>query len=137
MLDLNNAVEVIAGIMIDAQCGPVILFGLGGIFTEVLTDVSVRVAPLREEDAWAMLDEIRGVEILKGARGKPPVDRAAIVKILQNLSQLGMELGDCISELDINPLVVFAEGKGAVAVAADAFIVGKERPSAPTRPKSS
>ena len=135
MLDLNNAVEVIAGIMIDAQCGPVILFGLGGIFTEVLTDISLRVAPLREKDAWSMVDEIKGAEILKGARGKPPVDRAAVVKILQNLSQLAMELGDQISELDINPLVVFAEGKGAVA--ADAFIVGNEPPSLPTRPGSS
>ncbi len=121
MLNLDDAVEVIAGVSVDPQCGPVVLFGLGGIFAEALTDVALRVAPLSEADAWSMLNEIRGTDLLAGARGKPPVDRAAIVEVLQKLSDLAMELGEQISEVDINPLVVYPEGKGVVA--ADALIV--------------
>ncbi len=121
MLDLTNAVEVIVGVNIDPTYGPAILFGMGGIFAEVLTDVALRVAPLTEADAWSMLTEIRGAEVLTGARGTRPVDRGAIVKILLRLNDMAMELPARLREVEVNPLVVFPEGLGAVA--ADALIV--------------
>ena len=97
------------------------VLGIGGIFAEVLTDVALRVAPLTEADAWSMLTEIRGAEVLTGARGTRPVDRGAIVKILLRLNDMAMELGARLREVEVNPLVVFPEGFGAVA--ADALIV--------------
>ena len=121
MLDLEHACEVIAGVAYDQQFGPTVLFGLGGIMVEVLRDVALRVAPLSEEDAWEMLDELRGSPVLAGVRGKPAVDREAIVDVLLRLSAMAIDLGDRVSEIDINPLVVFSEGQGAVA--ADALVV--------------
>jgi acetyltransferase len=127
MLDLKDAVEVIVGMTNDPQCGPALLFGLGGVLVEVFEDAAIRVAPLSSQDARAMLEEIRGTRILDGVRGKPPADKHAIVDVLVSLSRLAIEIGDRITELDINPLIVFPEGRGAVA--ADALIVTAQSPN--------
>lgn len=118
---LRPGLEVIVGVKRDPIFGPVILFGLGGIFVHVLEDVAVRAAPLREQDALAMLEEIKGKPLLDGVRGGKPRDRAALVSVLMKVSRLAVELGEQIEELDINPLVVYEEGAGAVA--ADALII--------------
>ncbi len=118
---LSPGLEVILGVKKDPLFGPTILFGLGGIFVELLKDLSVRTAPLREEDARAMLEEIEGKALLGGVRGEQPRDREALVGIMMKLSRLAVELGGEIAELDINPLIVYADGEGAVA--ADALVI--------------
>jgi acetyltransferase len=107
--------EVILGATLDPQFGPLLMFGLGGIYVEVLKDVSFRVAPITQRDAWEMLGEIRAYPLLKGARGESPVDLEAIVEGLQRLSQLVTDFPQVL-ELDINPLSVLPKGKGAVAI---------------------
>ena len=106
-------VEVIVGSSKDPQFGPVIMFGLGGIFVEVLKDVSFRVVPVRRRDADEMLKEIKGYSLLQGYRGKDPSDTAALVEIILKLSQF-MEENQQVKELELNP--VFAYAKGALAV---------------------
>jgi acetate---CoA ligase (ADP-forming) len=122
MLDPEDGLELIVGMTHDPVCGPTILFGIGGIFVEVLEDIALRVAPLSKHDAWDMLTEIRSARILDGVRGGAPVDKSAIVDVLLNLSKLAVDLDGKVSELDINPLIVYPEGRGAIA--ADALIVG-------------
>jgi len=119
---LKEGTEVIVGIGNDPVFGSTVMFGLGGILVEQLGDVSLRVAPVCENDAWEMLQEIKGHSILDGMRGKPPVDKRAIVEVILKLSQLVVDFPQ-IAELDINPLIVFEEGRGACA--ADALIVMK------------
>ena len=114
MLDLSNATELIAGLSNDHQCGPVVLLGIGGIHAEVLNDTAIRLAPLNAQDAHAMLEEIRGAPLLAN------LDRKAIVDVLLNLSDLAIAMEGRIAQVDINPLVVFPLGQGAVA--ADALI---------------
>ncbi len=106
--------EVIVGMSKDPQFGPVLMFGLGGIFVEALRDVSFRVAPLTRLDAEAMIDEIRGRRVLEGLRGQPPVDRDALVDAILKVSDLASACREEIEELDINPLVVFPQGARAV-----------------------
>jgi len=101
--------EIIMGMMKDPHFGPVIMFGLGGIFVEVLEDISFRVIPLEEKDAREMITEIKGYEILKGARGKPPRDIQAIEGVLMKISKLTMENPE-INEIDLNPIFVFEKG---------------------------
>ncbi|MGB6607132.1 MAG: acetate--CoA ligase family protein [Atribacterota bacterium] len=105
--------EIIIGMMKDPHFGPVIMFGLGGIFVEVLKDISFRIIPLEEKDAREMITEIRGYEILKGARGKSPLDIQAIEGVLMKISKLTMENPE-ISEIDLNPVFVFEKGLQAV-----------------------
>lgn len=116
---LSGGVEVIIGVTRDPVFGPVIMFGLGGVFVEVLKDVSFRVAPVSPGDARDMIEEIRGYEILKGVRGTPPADVEAIADVILKVSALITDYGDCVGELDINPLMVFSNG----AKAADALLV--------------
>lgn len=118
---LEPGLEVIVGIKRDPVFGPTVLFGLGGVLVEVLKDVAVRVAPLREQDAASMIEEIKGKALLDGVRGQPPRDREALLSVLMKVSRMAVELSEQIEELDINPLFVFEEGKGAVA--ADALLV--------------
>lgn len=110
--------ELLVGMKRDAQFGPVVTFGLGGIFAEVLADISLRVAPLSRADAHAMLDEIRAARILGALRGMPAVDREGLVDTLVAVGDLALARPD-ISEIDINPLIV--AGRDAVAV--DALVV--------------
>jgi len=105
--------EVIVGATKDPQFGPALMFGLGGIFVEVLKDVTFRIAPITEEDAREMITEVKAYPILKGYRGQPPADIEAIVKILLNTSKLVMEHQE-IKELDLNPIMVYEKGAKTV-----------------------
>ena len=114
-LDLDAATETIVGMNRDPQFGPLVLFGLGGIFVEVLEDTTVKVAPVSEPEAESMIDEIESAPLLRGARGREPVDEASVVETIQRLSQLVTDF-PAILELDINPLVATPDGVSAVAV---------------------
>lgn len=116
---LPEGVEVIIGANNDPVFGPVIMFGLGGIFVEIYKDISFRVAPLTREDAKSMIEEIKGIEILKGSRGKASVNIESIINVLVNVSDLVTDHSDSIEELDINPLIVYEDG----IKAADAMLV--------------
>lgn len=107
--------EMILGLKRDPHFGPLLMFGLGGIYVEVLKDVTMRIAPIRELGAYRMIEQIRGYKILAGYRGEPPSDIDAIAECLLRLSQLSQEL-DEIEELDINPLIVLAKGEGVRVV---------------------
>ncbi len=110
--------EVIVGMSKDPQFGPVLMFGLGGIFVEVLKDVSFRIVPLEERDAREMIDEIKGRAVLDGVRGGEPADIGALAGLLLQLSAFA-EANPQVEELDLNP--VFAYKDGCIAV--DARIV--------------
>lgn len=110
---VKGAEEIILGIKRDPSFGPVLLFGMGGIFVEVFKDVSFGVAPLSREDAMHMLEQTRAFTILKGTRGRNPRDMDAIVDALLRLGRLAVDFPE-IEELDINPLFVLDEGKGCV-----------------------
>ncbi|HAX18617.1 MAG TPA: acyl-CoA synthetase, partial [Actinobacteria bacterium] len=106
--------ETIIGINKDPQFGPMIMFGLGGIYVEILKDVSFRIAPITRSDAYEMIDEIKTIELLKGARGEKPSDIESIVEILLKISQLVTDFPE-IMEMDINPLFVKPQGLGSIA----------------------
>lgn len=112
--------EAILGVTNDPLFGPAVMFGLGGIFAEVLKDVSFRLAPVTHAVAHEMITEIKGYPLLAGARGKAPADVDALAETIVKLSALAIDLKDCLAELDINPLFVMERGKGVVA--ADALI---------------
>ena len=105
--------ECIIGMIRDAQFGPVIMFGLGGIFVEVLKDVSFRVAPLADEDIDEMIREIKGYKILTGVRGEKPKDVEAIKAVLAKLSEIVIDNPE-ISEIDLNPVIVHEKGLSIV-----------------------
>ncbi len=107
--------EVILGGKRDQSFGPIVLFGLGGIFVEALKDVVWRVAPLSYEEARRMIGSIRGARILQGIRGEKPCDIETLADLLVRLSHLLVDFPQ-IQEIDINPVLVFAEGEGALAV---------------------
>jgi acetyltransferase len=111
--------ETILGMKRDPKLGPLLMFGLGGIYVEIMKDVSFRIAPIREFSAYRMIKEIRGYKILEGVRGEPPSDIDAIAECLERLSQLAMDFEE-LEELDINPLFVYE--RGANVVDARAFI---------------
>ena len=114
-------VEMIIGLSTDPQFGKTVLVGMGGILAEVLEDASVRLVPITRRDAEEMLDELRASKILKGVRGRGPSDREAVIGALLALSEFGRRYGDLVEEVDINPLIVGAEGSGVLA--ADALVV--------------
>lgn len=115
--------EIIIGVTEDPQFGHAIMFGLGGIFVEILKDVTFRIIPIEEKDAWAMIKSIKGYPILAGARGEAPADMKAIVDMMLKVSQLINDLKDYIKEMDLNPVFVYPEGEGALIV--DARIILK------------
>jgi acyl-CoA synthetase (NDP forming) len=110
--------EIIIGTSKDPQFGPVIMFGLGGIFVEVLKDVSFRVIPLSRKDAQEMIAEIKGYPLLEGYRGKEPANIPALVEIILKISGL-MNKNPQIKELELNPIFAYKNG----AMAADARII--------------
>ncbi|MGH8661319.1 MAG: acetate--CoA ligase family protein [Burkholderiales bacterium] len=115
-------VEVVVGGLRDPQFGPLVMVGLGGVLVEVLADVAFRICPILRVDAEEMLDELKGAALLRGARGRKPVSRAAIVDVLLKVggeNGLLMTHGEDIAEADINPLIVSDQG----AVAVDARFV--------------
>ncbi len=107
--------EIILGMNRDPQFGPLMMFGLGGIYVEALKDVTFRIAPFSRDEARAMLTEIRAVNLLRGVRGEPPADMEAIEDVLLRLSQLVADFSEIV-EMDINPLIVFERGRGAISV---------------------
>ncbi|MCU0847071.1 MAG: acetate--CoA ligase family protein [Spirochaetes bacterium] len=113
--------EFVIGLTRDPQFGPCVMFGLGGIFTEALRDVSFRVAPITDGDAEEMIDEIKTKKLLGEFRGSPAVDRSALIKALVGISRLGAEYDD-IAEIDINPLKI----TGDKPVAVDALVILKK-----------
>jgi acetyl-CoA synthetase (ADP-forming) len=114
---LSGRRELVAGLMRDPQFGPSVMFGIGGIFTEILNDVVFRIAPIEQRDALEMMTEIRGYRILEAIRGMAAVDRDALSDILVAIGRLGVE-NPMIEEVDINPLIICA-GK---PIAVDAMI---------------
>ncbi len=118
---IKDAREVIVGLSYDPQFGSVVMFGLGGVFVEVLKDVSLRVAPLSRADAEEMIKEIKGHKLLEPFRGKPAADTEGIADVLLKLSAMATDLGNVIAEIDINPLMVKGEG----VMAADALVILK------------
>ncbi|BDC36304.1 MAG: acetyl-CoA synthetase [Candidatus Methanoliparum thermophilum] len=111
---LRKGNEVILGMTQDPQFGPVIMFGLGGVFVEVLKDVSFKIPPLTRRDAEDMIKEIKAYPILEGARGGVVSDMNALIDCILKLSELSLDLEEELKEMDINPL--FAMEKGAAAV---------------------
>ncbi|MGH7425235.1 MAG: acetate--CoA ligase family protein [Candidatus Methylomirabilales bacterium] len=105
--------EVIAGLTQDAQFGPVVMFGLGGIFVEVYRDVSFRLIPLTEPDAAAMIREIKASPVLQGVRGGRAADLKALADLLLTLSRMAEENSE-IAEMDLNPIIVYEEGLSVV-----------------------
>jgi len=113
--------ELVIGLIRDPQFGPCVMFGLGGIFTEILKDTSFRVAPITEEDALQMMDDIRAKDILGPVRRMAPADKPQLAKALVGLGQIGIEQDD-VAEIDVNPLIIAQDGS---PVAVDALVVLK------------
>jgi acyl-CoA synthetase (NDP forming) len=120
---VSDGLEVIVGGKRDRSFGPVVMFGLGGIFVEVFRDVAFRVAPLSKADAEEMIEEVHGKRLLEGIRGKPPADREALIRALLSVSRMLNE-NPRITELDINPLIILDHG--TVAVDARAVVSKKQ-----------
>ena len=104
-----NGTEIIIGTTTDPTFGPTIMFGLGGIFVEILKDVSFRVAPIDIIDAKEMIKEIKAYKILEGARGMPPSDQETLANILVKVSEMVMDCPE-IKELDMNPILAYPSG---------------------------
>jgi acetyltransferase len=117
--------EVIVGSINDPTFGPTIMFGLGGIFVEVLKDVTFRVAPVNKELVRQMINEIHSVAILAGARGEAPRDRAALEDLLCRYASMVYDLCDEVAETDANPVLVYEEGAGLKVV--DARVILKKK----------
>ena len=110
-----QGLEILIGMNRDPQFGPLVTFGLGGIYVEILKDVTFRVAPFSRQEAQAMLSEIRTRALLDGVRGNPPVDKQALLEALLRIGQLVTDFPE-IAELDINPFMVYEEGQGGIAL---------------------
>ena len=121
---VTDGVETILGVQRDPIFGPVVLFGLGGIFVEVFKDVAMRLAPFTEDVAAQMIREIKGFALLQGVRGKGPADIEALIHTLTKLSAFASANADRLESLDLNPFLVRPQGEGAVAV--DALIVPRQ-----------
>jgi len=110
--------ELVIGLTRDPQFGPCVMFGLGGIFTEILKDISFRLAPLEKRDALEMMQDIKAHKILDAVRGMEPADKEMLVDILINVGKIGLENKE-VKEIDINPVIL----SGGKPVAADALII--------------
>ena len=120
-----NGVELIIGLQNDSQFGPSIMVGLGGIYTELLKDVSFRVLPITKDDVSKMLETLRGKDILKGFRGSKPINMDMLSEAIVNIGTLGVDLAGKYESIDFNPVVVYPEGYFVV----DAKIILKEKSS--------
>jgi hypothetical protein len=117
--EMAQGVEALIGVVDDASFGPVVALGLGGVLTEVLKDVTYRIAPFDLDTAREMIAELRGAKLFHGYRGQPPADREALARALVAVSQMAAALAPRLKEVDINPLFVGRSG----VVAADALVV--------------
>ncbi len=116
---VRDGVETVVGVSRDPLFGPVVMVGLGGVFVEVLRDVSFRVPPFDRDEAQRMLRELQGYPLLEGARSRKPADTGALIDVIMNVQRLAMDLAGEVRELDVNPLIVRPRG----AVALDALVV--------------
>ncbi len=121
---IQGVAELILGVSRDPQLGPIVLLGTGGIFVEILRDAVLRFPPLSLQECRAMIDGLRGKKLLEGARGNPPGDVDALARAIQGLARLAGDLGDQIEEIDLNPVIVRAQGQGVVAV--DGLVVTRK-----------
>lgn len=121
---VSGGVETILGVVRDPVFGPVVMFGLGGIFVEVLKDVTFRIAPFGIDEARRMIREVRGYPMLEGVRGAPPADEDALAGALARLSVFAAANADVLETIDVNPFIVLPKGEGAVAV--DALIAVRD-----------
>jgi len=112
---VNGGTELILGINNDPLFGPAVMVGIGGIFAEVIKDVSFRLAPITRSEAESMLRELRSFALLDGARGRPKADVEAVIDTLMRLSAMALDLREVVHELDINPLFVLSAGNGVKA----------------------
>ncbi len=117
----KKGLEIIVGGLRDNIFGPVVMFGLGGIFVEVLKDVSFRIAPISYEDAYEMMREIKSAKLLEGYRGQPPVDKKAIADIIIAVAKL-LEENPEVDSVDLNPVIAYPDG----AVVVDARVILKQ-----------
>lgn len=106
---VTPSTEIIVGVTRDPTFGPAIMFGLGGIFVELLKDVSFRIAPIKEEDALEMIHEIKALPMLQGFRGGPNVKLEQIVDVLMKISKLTIDYMDDILEIDLNPIFAYED----------------------------
>jgi acetate---CoA ligase (ADP-forming) len=120
---VTGGVETIVGVSYDAQLGPMLLFGSGGVMVEVYNDVALRHCPITRDEALEMIAEVKGAKLLRGFRGKPAADIDALADTLVRVSHLALHLDGKLAELDINPLMVLPKGQGVKAV--DALVVLK------------
>jgi len=121
----SGGIECIMGVHRDPVFGPVVMFGLGGIFVEILKDVSFRLAPLNRDEALSMIREIKATALLSGARGQKPADVSGLADTLVALSRLAYELRDQVESIDINPILALPEGQGVLAL--DGVIIRNSR----------
>jgi acetate---CoA ligase (ADP-forming) len=117
--------EVIIGMIQDPSFGPLVMFGLGGVYVETVRDVVFRVPPLTDLDAEEMIRQIRGYQLLEGVRGEAPIDLKALAEILQRFSQMVQELPQ-VAEIDINPFMVFPNAGEFCAVDARVLLAEEE-----------
>jgi acetyltransferase len=125
-----SGLEILIGMNRDPQFGPLVTFGLGGIYVEALKDASFRIAPFSRDEAAQMLTEIRAKALLDGVRGEPPVDKETLIDALLRIGQLVLDFPE-IAELDINPLIVYEEGRGGVALDMRLILLKAESKSSP------
>lgn len=117
---LRSETELILGMKHDPVLGPVVLLGFGGVLAEVLQDVQIRLAPVTVREAGAMIQGLRHVELLRGFRGRPPVDEATLAHVVADFSRLGVALADDVESMEINPMMVMSAGD---VMAADALVL--------------
>jgi len=117
----KGVAELILGSRIDPIFGPVVMVGLGGIFAEILQDTAVQMAPVSEAQALTMLKSLKAFAVLNGARGRPRADLDAAARAVAALSRFAAAHAEAVSEIDINPLLLKAQGEGAVAL--DALLI--------------
>ena len=122
---VSHTHTLLLGVRRDSTFGPCVVFGLGGIYVEVMKDFAVRKAPLRPEEALEMINEIKGIALLKGARGREPADLNAIAALLVALGDFAVAYQDIVSEVEINPLII-VNGKQTMLRVVDALLVFKD-----------
>jgi succinyl-CoA synthetase beta subunit len=126
--EMVEGVEMILGVREDPQFGPFMLVGFGGVMAEVMRDVAIRLLPVDENTARDMLRSLRGAALLGAFRGRPPRDTESVVRAMTGLSRLFADHRPWLSDLEINPLIVLAEGQGTRAV--DVRLVRRNRQGA-------
>lgn len=131
MVPKDDGVELIVGLQNDPQFGPVIMVGLGGIFTEAMRDVAFRMLPITESDAASMLDELRGSKLLSGFRGSKPIDRRMVARTLVQIGRMGMDCAPYFDSIDLNPVIVYP--KRHAAVDAKFILAAEANPAAVSR----